>query len=140
MKTAKHKRPSEQRFPIKFFRFPFKRCMKAPKAYFALRGLDYHFRQDYKPIFLDEQARGCDHGKTGSSPESADYVSAVLRCAALRRKLVDATVVVRAAVHSGSVEVSESIDDHAVVGKATIWRALERMNNTLGPLPATNWS
>ena len=42
----------------------------------------------------------------------------VLRCAALRRKLVDGTVVVRAAMHSGAVEVSESIDDHPVVGKA----------------------
>ena len=64
----------------------------------------------------------------------------VLRCAALRRKLVDGTVVVRAAVHSGAVEVSESIDDHPVVGKATIWRARERMNNTLSPLSAANRS
>jgi hypothetical protein len=55
-----------------------------------------------------------------------------------RRELVNATVVVRAAVHSGTVEVSESIDDHAIVGKATIWRALERMNDTLSPLPAAN--
>jgi hypothetical protein len=64
----------------------------------------------------------------------------VLRCAALRRELVDATVVVRAAVHSGAVEVFESIDDHEVVGKATVWRALERMNNTLSPLSAANRS
>jgi hypothetical protein len=64
----------------------------------------------------------------------------VLRCAALKRKLVDATVVVRAAVHSGAVEISESIDDHPVVGKATIWRALEQMNNTLNPLSAANRS
>ncbi len=62
----------------------------------------------------------------------------VLRCAALRRKLVDATVVVRAAVHSSAVEVSESIDDHTVVGKATIWRTRERMNNTLCPLTAAS--
>ena len=140
MKRAKQKRASEQRFPISFLLVPIQTLREAPKAYFAFRGLGYHFGQDYKPIFLDEQARGCDHGKTGSSPESADYVSAVLRCAALRRKLVDATVVVRAAVHSGPVEVSKSIDDHAVVGKATIWRALERMNNTLSPLPAANRS
>jgi hypothetical protein len=57
-----------------------------------------------------------------------------------RRELVNATVVVRAAVHSGAVKVSESIDNHAIVGKATIWRARERMNDTLGPLPAANRS
>ena len=45
--------------------------------------------------------------------------------AASRREFVDATVVVRAAMHSSAVEISESIDYHAVVGKATIWRALE---------------
>ena len=119
---------------------PIQTLREASKAHFAFRRVDYHFRQVYKSIFLDDQARGCDHGKAGSSPESADYVSAVLRCAALRRKLVDATVVVRTAVHSGAVKISESIDDHAVVGKATIWRALERMNNTLSPLPAANRS
>jgi hypothetical protein len=59
--------------------------------------------------------------------------------AASRRELVDATVVV-CRRERGAVEVSESIDDHAVVGKATIWRALERMNNTLSPLPAANRS
>jgi hypothetical protein len=58
----------------------------------------------------------------------------------LRRKLIDATVIVVAAVHRSAVEISESIDDHAVVGKATIWRARERMNNTLSPLPAANRS
>jgi len=57
-----------------------------------------------------------------------------------RRELVDATVVIRAAVNRSAVEVSESIDDHAIVGKATIWRALERMNNALSPLPAANRS
>ena len=60
----------------------------------------------------------------------------VLRCAALRRKLVDGTVVVRAAMHSGAVEVSESIDDHPVVGKASIWRTRKLMNNALCPLTA----
>ena len=64
----------------------------------------------------------------------------VLRCAALRRKLVDGTVVVRTAVHSGAVEVSESIDDHPVVGKPSIWRTLKRMNNALCPLTAANRS
>ena len=43
-----------------------------------------------------------------------------LRCAALRRKLVNAAVVVGAAVHRGAVEISKSIDDHAVIGEPTI--------------------
>ena len=60
--------------------------------------------------------------------------------AASRREFVDATVVVCAAVNSSAIEVSESIDDHAVVGKATIWRPLERVNHTLTPLPAANRS
>ena len=59
-------------------------------------------------------------------------------CAALRREFVDATVVVRTAVNRGTVEISESIDDHAVIGKATIWRACEGVNNTLHPLTAAN--
>ena len=139
METAKQKRQSEQRFPITFLSVPIQTLREASKAYFAFRRVDYHFRQDYKSIFLDEQAH-VNHGKAGSSPESADHVSAVLRCVALRRKLVDAAVVVFAAVNRGAVEISESIDDHPIVGKATIWRALERMNNTLSPLPAANRS
>jgi len=39
-----------------------------------------------------------------------------------------------AAVDCGAVKVSERIDDHAVIGKAAIWRALKRLNNTLNPL------
>jgi hypothetical protein len=34
--------------------------------------------------------------------------------------LVDATVVIRAAVNSNAVEVTKSIDNHAFVGEATI--------------------
>jgi len=54
MKTTVQKRPSEQRFPITFFRFPIQTLHEAPKAYFAFRGLDYHFRRDYKPIFFQD--------------------------------------------------------------------------------------
>ena len=50
MKIAKQKRPSEQRFPISLLSVPIQTLHEAPKAYFAFRGLDYHFRQDYKPI------------------------------------------------------------------------------------------
>ena len=63
-----------------------------------------------------------------------------LRCAALRRKLVNAAVVVGAAVNSRAVEISKSIDDHAIVGEPTIWRPRERMNNTLSPLSAADRS
>jgi hypothetical protein len=51
MKTPKQKRPIKQRFPITFVSIPFQTLREAPKAYFAFRGLDYHFRQNYKPIF-----------------------------------------------------------------------------------------
>ena len=76
MKRAKQKRQSEQRLPITFLSVPIQTLREAPKAYFAFRRLDYHFRQNYKSIFLDEQARGCDHGKAGNSSESADDFSA----------------------------------------------------------------
>src|SRR6478672_5537496 len=59
-----------------------------------------------------------------------------LRCAASRRKLVNAAVVVGAAVNSRAVKISESIDDHAIVGKPAVWRTRERMNDALSPLPA----
>jgi hypothetical protein len=52
MKIAKQKKPSEQRFPINFLSVPIQTLREAPKAYSAFRGLDYHFRQDYKPIFF----------------------------------------------------------------------------------------
>jgi hypothetical protein len=52
MKTAKQKRPSEQRFPITFQSVPIQTLREAPEGHFAFRGLDYHFRQDYKSIFL----------------------------------------------------------------------------------------
>src|SRR6267142_1878327 len=61
----------------------------------------------------------------------------VLHCAALRRKLVDGTVVRRATMHSGAVEISESIDDHTVVRKPSIWRTRKLMNNALYPLTAS---
>ena len=141
MKTAKQKRPSEQRFPITFLSVPIQTLREARKAYFAFRRVDYHFRQDYKSIFFRIQ-RARDAITARQAAHRSLPMTFLLSpiCAVLRRKFVDAAVVVRAAVHSGAVEVSESIDDHAIVGKATIWRARERMNNTLSPLPAANRS
>ena len=113
--------------------------MQAPKAYFAFRGVDYHFRQDYKPIFSGiQRARDAITAMQQLLGVCRLLFCCVPRCAASRRELVDATVVVRAAVHSGAVEVSESIDDHPVVGKPTIWRARERMNDALDPLSTAN--
>ena len=141
MKIAKPKKPSEQRFPISLLSVPIQTLREAPKAYFAFRSLEYHFRQVYKSIFfwINEHVMRSRHRKQLTRACRLLFCC-VLRCAALRRKLVDGTVVVLAAMHSGAVEVSESIDDHPVVGKATIWRARERMNNTLSPLSAANRS
>ena len=141
MNTAKQKRPNEQRFAITFPSVPVQTLRAAPKAYFAFRSLEYHFRQDYKSIFfwINEHVMGSRHRRQLTEVCRLLF-RCVLRCAVLRRKLVDATVIVRAAVHSGAVEISESIDNHAVVGKATIRRAFERMNNTLSPLSAANRS
>jgi hypothetical protein len=41
-------------------------------------------------------------------------------------------------MNGGAVKVSEPIDDHPVVGKRAIWRTLEEMNYSLGPLAAAN--
>ena len=41
-------------------------------------------------------------------------------------------------MNGGAVKVSEPIDDHAVIGKRAIWRALEGMNYSLGPLTTVN--
>ena len=54
-----------------------------------------------------------------------------------RRELVDATVVVIAAVNRGTIEVSKRIDNHAVIGKTAIGRTLESVNYSFGPLTAT---
>jgi len=54
------------------------------------------------------------------------------------REFVDRSVVVIASMNGGAVKVSELIDDDAVIGKASIWRALEGMNHSLGPLTAGN--
>ena len=54
----------------------------------------------------------------------------------LGRELVDRSVVVLAPMNGGAVKISKLIDDHAVIGKRAIWRALERMNYSLGPLTA----
>jgi hypothetical protein len=54
MKIAKQKRPSEQRFPISLLSVPIQTLHAAPKAYFAFRGLNYHFRKDYKPIIPED--------------------------------------------------------------------------------------
>ena len=51
------KRPSEQRFPITLFSVPIQTLHEAPKASFAFRGLGYHLRHDYKPIFLQYSPR-----------------------------------------------------------------------------------
>jgi hypothetical protein len=63
-------------------------------------------------------------------------VSQLFACS--RRELVHAAVVVCAAMHSGAIKISESIDDHAIVRKATIRRACERMYNSFRPLAAAN--
>ena len=54
----------------------------------------------------------------------------------LGRELVDRSVVVLTPMNGGAVKISKLIDDHAVIGKRAIWRALERMNYSLGPLTA----
>ena len=141
MKTAKQKRLSEQRFPITFQSVPIQTLREASKTLLAFRRVDYHFRQDYKSIFsgFNEQVMQSRQSRhlTGIC---RSLFCCVLHCAALRRKLVDAAVVVAAAVNGRTVEISESINDHPVVGKATIRRASERMNNTLSPLSAANRS
>ena len=54
------------------------------------------------------------------------------------RELVDGSVVVIAPMNGGAVKVSEPIDNHPVIGKRAIWRTLEEMNYSLGPLAAAN--
>jgi hypothetical protein len=54
----------------------------------------------------------------------------------LGRELVDRSVVILAPMNGGAVKISKLTDDHAVIGKRAIWRALERMNYSLGPLTA----
>ena len=127
--------------PLFSHRFPFK-LRGAAKTYFAFRRVDYHFRQDYKSIFLgfNEHVIQSQQGRQPHRHLPITFSAASYVVAVLRGKLVNATVVVRSAVHSRAVEISESIDDHAVVGKSTIWRALERMNDTLSPLSAANRS
>src|SRR6267154_5939103 len=51
-----------------------------------------------------------------------------------RRELVDATVVVIAAVNCGPVEVSKRINDHPVIPKTAIGRTMESVNYSFGPL------
>ena len=63
----------------------------------------------------------------------------VLRCAALRRKLVDATVVVRAAVHSGAVEISESRRTVKIAG-AVANKIADRTVAVASGLEAVNYS
>jgi hypothetical protein len=41
-------------------------------------------------------------------------------------------------MNGGAVKVSEPTDDHPVIGERAIWRALEEMNYSLGPLTAAN--
>ena len=52
IKTAKHKRLSEQRFPITLLSVPIQTLHEAPEGLLAFRGLEYHLRHDYKPIFF----------------------------------------------------------------------------------------
>jgi len=54
------------------------------------------------------------------------------------REFVDRSVVVAPPMNCGAVKISELIDDHAVIGERAIWRALEGMNYSLGPLTATS--
>ena len=51
-----------------------------------------------------------------------------------------ATVVGVATVNRRAVEISKSVDNHAVVGKPTIWLPGEWMNDALSPLPAGDGS
>jgi len=142
MKTAKQKRLSEQRFPITFPSIPIQTLRAAAKTYLAFRRVDYHFGRDYKSIFFRiQRARDAITARQVAHRSLPITFSATsLRYAVLRRKLVDAAVIGRAAVNRRAVEIAESIDDHAVVGEATIWRARERMNDTLSPLSATDGS
>jgi hypothetical protein len=108
MNTAKQKRPNEQRFAITFPSVPVQTLRAARKAYFAFRGVDYHFGQDYKFIFLEFNEHVMQSLQSRQLTGSADYFSAASHvAAALRRELVDA-VVGFAAVNRGAVEVSES--------------------------------
>jgi hypothetical protein len=53
-----------------FESFPLQTLREAAKTYFVFRGVDYHFRQDYKPIFFRMQ-RGPDAiGNAVSSAEN----------------------------------------------------------------------
>jgi len=52
MKRAKKQRPGEQRLPIIFPSVPIQTLRAVANNYFAFRRVDYHFRQDYKSIFL----------------------------------------------------------------------------------------
>lgn len=52
MNRAKEKRPGEQRFPIIFPSVPVQTLRVAAKTYFAFRRVGYHFREDWKYIFL----------------------------------------------------------------------------------------
>ena len=59
-------------------------------------------------------------------------------CAYSGRELVDGSVVIIAPVNGGSVEITKPINDHSVIGKRAIRRALEGMNYSLDPLTAAN--
>ena len=61
-----------------------------------------------------------------------------IRAAHSGSELVDGSVVVIAPMNGGAVKVSEPIDDHPVIGKRAIWRALEEMNYSLGPQAAAD--
>jgi hypothetical protein len=63
MRRARQKSPGEQRFPITFPSIPIQTLRAAANTYFALRGVDYHFRQDYKSYFLDSTRNQCSHGQ-----------------------------------------------------------------------------
>ncbi len=63
------------------------------------------------------------------------YVAAAVHS---RREFVDRSVVVIAAMNCGTVKVSKPINNHAIIRKRAIWRALEGMNDSLGPLTAAN--
>jgi hypothetical protein len=52
MKRAKQKRKTEQRFPITIPSIPIQTLHASRENYPAPRGVDYHFRENYKAIFL----------------------------------------------------------------------------------------
>src|SRR5438876_9855019 len=61
-------------------------------------------------------------------------VGMLKRRACSGRKLIDRAFVISAAVDSRAVEVSRAVRYHSIIGEGAVGRALEPMDNGLGPL------